>query len=151
MMDISEIIEENQHMLHASLEEKKISFKSEIPDGTIAYADKNMVNTIIRNLLINAIKFTSAGGNINISHKILDKYIAISVSDTGIGMEKEVMDKLFNFDQFYSSVGTGGESGTGLGLIVCYDFIKKHLSEISVKSKPGKGTTFTFTLPVKEI
>jgi len=149
-MGIFEVIDENQHMLHASLKKKEISFNSEIPEGTIVFADKNMVNTIFRNLLNNAIKFTSDGGIITISHDIIDKYIAINISDNGIGMEKEVIDKLFHLEQFYSTKGTGGESGTGLGLIVCHDFITKHMGEISVKSEPGEGSTFTFTLPIKK-
>ena len=110
-----------------------------------------MVNTILRNLLNNAIKFTPEKGTINISHEIQDQYISIHISDNGIGMEQEVIDRLFKFDQFYSTSGTGGESGTGLGLILCHDFIRKHKGDISVRSNPGTGSTFTFTLPLQEI
>ena len=149
-IDISGIIEDNRHMLNASLKKKGLSFSNKIPEGIIVHADKNMVNTVVRNLVNNAIKFTREGGSIRISHEMVDRYIAIHVTDTGVGMEEEVMDKLFNLENFYTSAGTAGETGTGLGLIVCKEFVKKHSGEISVKSRPGEGSTITFTLPADQ-
>ncbi len=119
--------------------------------GTInIFADPNLLQTIIRNLLSNAIKYTNQGGTATISSKETNGYVEISVSDTGIGMPPEALEKIFRIDTKYSTSGTAKESGTGLGLILCKEFVEKHGGKISVESKVGKGTTFTFTLPIKQ-
>ena len=146
-VDLFEIIDEINHMLLASFKKKDITFSNEIPEGTLVFGDKNMISTIVSNLVNNATKFTPDGGSIKVFHEATDQDITIHISDTGIGMEQKVIDKLFNLDQFYSTTGTDGESGTGLGLIVIHEFVKKHNGTISVKSKPGKGSTFSITLP----
>lgn len=143
---LSHIIDENLQIFHVSMERKNITFTSEIDANTIIYADKNMTDTVIRNLLNNAIKYTPDGGSIFITCKDEGKFIAVSITDTGIGINPEDLPKLFYLEEFHTTQGTEGEAGTGLGLIICKDFIQRNGGEISVVSKPGKSTTFTFTL-----
>lgn len=119
--------------------------------GTIhIYADPNLLKTILRNLLSNAIKYTDKGGKVTISSKPTDESVEISVTDTGVGMTSEAVEKIFRIDTKYSTPGTAKETGTGLGLILCKEFVEKHGGKIWVESEVGKGTTFTFTLPVKD-
>ena len=113
-----------------------------------AYADKNMVNLIIRNLISNAIKFTDNQGVITIQCADAgNTMLAISIADTGIGISDDNIAKLFRIDEYFSTSGTAGEGGTGLGLIICKEFVEKNKGAISINSEPGVGTTFTFTLP----
>jgi len=107
-----------------------------------------MVDTVIRNLTSNAIKFTAAEGTVTIDGRNQDGVCEISVSDTGVGMTPEQVDKLFSIGDKNSTKGTGGESGTGLGLLLCKDLLEKCNGSMVVQSKPGKGSTFTITLPV---
>ena len=109
-----------------------------------------MIHTIIRNLLSNAIKYTDQGGKINISSKIQDSYIEITVSDSGAGIKPENIKRLFRLDENFSTKGTAEETGTGLGLILCKEFVKKNGGEIWVKSTYGKGSDFTIKLRTKE-
>jgi PAS domain S-box-containing protein len=139
-------------LLEQAAEKKSISVQNNIQEEIYIDADKNMVLTIFRNLISNAIKFTPIKGQITVDANIkADKkkknYVEISVSDTGVGINKETLSQLFLLSGNVSSKGTEGEEGTGLGLILCKEFVKKHGGEISVKSKEKKGTTFTFTLP----
>jgi two-component system sensor histidine kinase/response regulator len=106
-----------------------------------------MVDVIIRNLLSNALKFTPAGGSIELSVQSQADVIALVVADTGIGMDQAQIEKLFRIDVKESRKGTAGEEGTGLGLILCQELAAKNGGKIWVKSEVGKGTTFTFTLP----
>ncbi len=115
----------------------------------IIYADIDMLKTILRNLISNAIKFTNEGGIININAVELSGNITISVSDNGIGIEPENLCKLFDISQVYTTTGTAKELGTGLGLILCKNFIEKHGGKIWVESEVGKGSQFTFTFPVQ--
>lgn len=149
MINLIRIINENYQMANAGLQNKHINFIK--PDGEeiLVFADYNMVNTIIRNLLSNAIKFTADGGTITISATPKDKMIELSISDTGIGMSKENLEKLFKLDEFHTTEGTSGESGTGLGLIISREFALRHGSELDVQSKKDKGTTFSFKLPTE--
>ncbi len=137
-------VKELQH-LHAS--NKGIKFIDEVSDSTSVLADKNMLNTVIRNITSNAIKYTSHGGSITFRDTIEKGTVIIEISDTGIGMPEEKMKALFQLDKVSSTAGTEGETGTGLGLIVCYDFMLKNHGSINVSSQPGKGTTFVLTLP----
>jgi PAS domain S-box-containing protein len=147
---LSQIINDTMHVLNASIQKKDLIFNSEIQMGIFVYVDKNMIETVIRNLVNNAIKFTPAGGKITISVKDKDNFLAISVSDTGVGIKPEDLSRLFQFEDFHTTAGTAGELGTGLGLIICHEFIKKHGGEILVTSESGKGSIFTFTLPKSE-
>jgi signal transduction histidine kinase len=132
-------------------ETKKIELINEIPDELDITADTNMITTVLRNLLSNAIKFTPPLGKIIISVKkaVLNdkKSVTISVSDTGIGIPNENLSKLFKIGESVSTKGTWEEKGTGLGLILCKEFIDKHKGNIWVESSEGKGSTFFFTIP----
>jgi PAS domain S-box-containing protein len=126
---------------------KKIEFTYTIDNSIVVMADTNMLSTIIRNLVSNSIKFTNPGGSIILTAKKLNGFIEFSVSDTGIGIEKESLDKLFTIGNNESRKGTANEGGTGLGLLLCKEMIAKHDGEIRVKSEINKGTTFSFTIP----
>jgi signal transduction histidine kinase len=111
-------------------------------------ADKNMIKTIVRNLISNAIKFTRRNGKVEVKALIYNRHVEISVSDSGIGMTKESIAKLFRLDGNPSTRGTENEKGTGLGLFLCKEFIEKHGGKIWVESEPGKGSVFRFNLPL---
>jgi signal transduction histidine kinase len=126
---------------------KEINIVNEIPDDQFLVADKNMLSTILRNLISNAIKFTPNGKSIKISVANMGDNIKISVQDEGTGIQEEDLPKLFNSLSPLSSYGTQGEKGSGLGLLLCKDFIDRHNGIIEVNSIWGKGSTFSFTLP----
>lgn len=146
--DIAETFDEVIHALRLSAKAKRLDIKNNLTKAAFVYADKDMINLVLRNLISNAIKFTPEKGQIFIRVTEHDTYTEISVEDTGIGISKETLDKLFK--EFYSSNGTSNETGTGLGLMLCKEFLAKNNGTISVKSAKGKGSTFTFTLPVAE-
>ena len=132
--------------------QKNIKLINSVTADIHVFADGNMASTILRNLISNAIKFTSSGDKIEItSEQIAENVVKVNISDTGIGMEKEVMDKLFRLDVHHTSLGTANEKGTGLGLILCKEMVEKNGGHISVTSIIGEGTTFSFTLPIAHI
>jgi signal transduction histidine kinase len=117
-------------------------------EDTTVSGDRNMIQLVCRNLLMNAVKFSNPGSVITCCVKNLDeKSVLFSIQDQGIGMSKEKIKTLFNVQQNESSNGTNGEKGTGLGLVLCYDFILKQGGKIWVESQPLNGTTFYFTIP----
>ena len=116
---------------------------------TTVYADKYMISTVMRNLISNAVKFTKSGGKITISVAKDQNVMVISVTDTGLGISKESIGKLFHLDQNISTSGTENEKGTGLGLILCKEFVEKHAGSIWVESELEKGSAFYFTIPDK--
>jgi signal transduction histidine kinase/ligand-binding sensor domain-containing protein len=146
--DVSEIINEELFLLNDPAAKKNVELISSLPANLFVCADKNMFKTIIRNLLSNAIKFTPKNGKVEVGASINGKYTEISVSDTGIGMSKETLTKLFRIDGNLSTPGTENEKGTGLGLLLCKEFIEKHGGKIWVESEIGKGSTFRFILPL---
>jgi len=111
-------------------------------------ADLNIFRTVLRNLISNAIKFTSPDGHISISAEKKEQSILIAVSDNGIGMDEKVMDKLWEIKNDYTSKGTNGETGTGFGLKLCKELVERHGGKIWAESVPGKGSKFIFSLPV---
>ena len=125
---------------------KGIEFTYIIDNSFFVKADKNMLNTIVRNLVSNAIKFTNPKGKIMLSTEIINGFIEISVADTGIGIEKRIIDNLFVVEKSTSKKGTANEEGTGIGLLLCKEMIEKNGGTIQVKSEPGKGSTFSFTI-----
>lgn len=146
MQDLSTIIIETIKFFDPDIKKKNITIKSHIKPGTLAYFDFSMITIVIRNLVSNAIKYSNENSEINLDIKDdEDKYI-ICVKDNGIGIESENIEKLFRIDMNYSAPGTQNEKGTGLGLILCKEFIDKHEQEIMVSSKPGTGSEFSFTL-----
>ena len=144
LKNIKEIIE----ILSPSAILKNISINVEPTEKTIVYADQNMLQTILRNLISNGIKYTKQGGYVNISAKSFDQYIKIAVTDNGVGIDEKIKQNLFKVGEPVTCAGTEGESGTGLGLIICKEFVEKHGGEICVESEPNKGSEFKFTIPV---
>ncbi len=146
-LQMNEILDQNIEFLKASAKKKSINLFSELNSDLKVYADKNMVNTILRNLISNAIKFTNNNGEIKVSNEELTRHVQITVEDTGIGINQKDLEKLFKLEEFHTTSGTSGESGTGLGLIICKEFVEKNGGSIRVESIPGKGSKFIFTLP----
>ena len=131
-----------------SSKNKEIEIKCDVDEDLIAFADRNMTQTIIRNLVSNAIKFTNNDGNIWISAKaILGNNIEISIKDSGVGMNREIIENLFKLHINKGRAGTKGEPSTGLGLMLCKEFVEKHNGRIWADSEEGIGSTFYFTLP----
>ena len=134
-------------LLGQTARDKNIIIDNVIERNTFLTADKNMINSIIRNLISNAIKFCNRGGHIVISSAELDGFTEIIIKDNGIGMDEAQVRNLFNIDKNISTKGTANESGTGLGLLLCKEMIEKHGGHISVISEPGKGSEFRFAIP----
>ncbi len=147
---INDLIKENIDLLESTASNKNIKIYPEIGSDLFVYADKNMIRTVIRNLISNAIKYTNQGGFIKISANKKNKFCKINVADNGIGISAKNIDKLFKIDESYTTVGTEREKGTGLGLILCKEFVEKNRGTICVKSVLSKGSTFSFTLPLPE-
>ncbi|MFD1293804.1 sensor histidine kinase [Lutibacter holmesii] len=126
---------------------KNITIDYTTLNGTIIYADKDMIHAVLRNLVSNAIKFTNHGGTINIYAKQHYSNIEITVSDTGVGIPANTTPKLFDISHKISTKGTANEKGTGLGLLLCKEFVEKHNGKIWVESELGKGSDFKFTIP----
>lgn len=144
--NVKELIEQNLYFLKMSSESKNLNIQTDITYSQ-AYIDNQMINTVIRNLLSNAIKFSENDGTINISCKSENDQILIKIKDDGIGISPQDQKRLFKIDQYYSTTGTEGETGTGLGLIICKEFVEKNKGKITVESKLGKGTVFSVYLP----
>jgi len=145
-IDLHKIVDENIQLLSA-VQTKKISLINNIPTPAIAFADSNTSNLVIRNLMTNAIKFTNDGGEVLINAEEQEKYWVVSVRDNGVGMNSDVLKILFDKTAPYTTRGTANEKGTGLGLILCKEFVEKNGGKIWVESNPGSGSTFFFTLP----
>ena len=143
-----EIFEDISKLYKNQLKEKNIDLISNFSEDLKIVADFNIIETVLRNLVGNAVKFTENGEIIIIAAKIRDNF-EICIKDTGIGIEKSKLDKLFTVEQVKSSEGTHGEAGTGLGLIICKEFIEKCGGKINVTSELGKGSTFTIILPAE--
>ncbi len=146
-IDIAEIARSTINFLSITAEKKRIKLKNKIENHTVVYADRNMITTVMRNLISNAVKFTQNDGEVKVNASEKEDMIEICVTDNGVGMNKETLGKLFRIDTYHSTSGTSGESGTGLGLIICKEFIEKHGGKIKVVSEEKKGSTFSFTLP----
>ncbi|MDM8549088.1 hybrid sensor histidine kinase/response regulator [Desulfobacterales bacterium HSG2] len=146
-IDLHNLVSANVVFFQKNAEQKKIRVSHSVEPGTNVQADLNMTDTILRNLISNALKFTPANGEVSISAENEGELVRVSVSDTGIGMSDENMSKLFRIEGYFKSVGTAGEKGTGLGLILCKEFAEKNGGTLWVESEEGNGTTFTFSLP----
>jgi two-component system sensor histidine kinase/response regulator len=140
------IIDYNLRALEAQANRKNIHLSSWVGDISVV-ADQNMFNTVIRNLLSNAIKFTPAGGSVTISAEEQDHRVEISISDTGVGIKPKDIDKLFQIDVRHTTLGTAQEQGSGLGLLLCQEFIDKNGGTLGVESEWGKGSRFYINLP----
>jgi len=146
---IKEIINWNIHLLSPVAFSKSIDISLNAPEELSVYIDKNSIDLVVRNLISNAIKFTHKRGNIVISISDAGDFVEVEVADNGVGIPKEVVKTLFTSNTFYTTQGTDRESGSGLGLVMCRDFVEKNGGKIRVESIPGQGSKFIFTLPKK--
>jgi signal transduction histidine kinase/Tfp pilus assembly protein PilF len=145
--DMYELVGENMMMQQERARMKEIRLVNKLDPRLFVYADYNMITTVMRNLLSNAIKFTRPGGRVEIGYSEWDSQWEICVKDDGKGISAENRKKLFQPDQVYSEEGTDQEKGTGLGLLLCKEFVNKNGGDIHVSSVPEEGSTFSFTLP----
>ena len=145
--DMLDIIEKTVHLSEEMANTKEIILKSEVREPFPVYADKDMMMTVMRNLISNAIKFTPGFGQVVINAVYAETHAEIAVADTGIGIAKKDLDRLFAADYSLVRRGTDGEKGSGLGLILCREFVEKNRGRIWAESEVGKGTVFRFTIP----
>ncbi|NPD48120.1 PAS domain S-box protein [Lentimicrobium sp. S6] len=153
---VADLCNETVDLLQTIAGQKSITLKNEIPPKAIVFADNAMISTVIRNLISNAVKFTKSGGKIMVSAHEKQNELIISVSDSGVGIPKDRIEKLFILSESYSTAGTNKEKGTGLGLILCKEFIEKNGGRIWVESDPDRksgagGSIFYFTIPTKPL
>jgi signal transduction histidine kinase len=148
VLQLKKIIEENIQLHEGSISKKNIHLFYDISNEIMVYADDNMLHTIIRNLISNAVKFSYEGGRIRVEVTDFNiDFYSIAIIDEGIGISESDMDKLFQIDVKHSTVGTSKEKGTGLGLIICREFIQQNGGMIIVESKLGVGSKFSITIP----
>lgn len=141
---IGEVISQLEHSAY----QKSLKIYNNVASETMVYADVNMLSTIFRNLISNAVKFTPNGGNVSIDAAPQDNdRIKFTITDTGIGISLENIEKIFSVDTQYSTSGTNNEKGTGLGLIICKDFVEYHKGKLNIESQLNKGTSISFTIP----
>jgi two-component system sensor histidine kinase/response regulator len=148
-VELGSIINEVTELFKDSASQKSINIYKNLPQNTLVYADKAMIGCVLRNLLSNAIKFTHTGGEIRIGANQLETEIRVSLADNGLGMKKAAINNLFQIEKSHSTLGTHQEVGTGLGLLLCKEFIDMHKGKVWVTSEMGKGSVFYFTLPLK--
>ncbi|MDB5013065.1 MAG: hypothetical protein JWQ25_1267, partial [Daejeonella sp.] len=145
-INVHELVIKNIHLAQIQITNKNISCRIDVDISHTIFADYQMINTVIRNILSNSIKFTSVGGEIVLHSEEAKNHVLIIITDNGIGMSAQQMENL-NHPKSQNSVGTSGETGTGLGLQICRDFIKVNNGELDIQSIPEKGSTFTIKLP----
>jgi signal transduction histidine kinase len=138
---------ENISLVKSQAVKKNIELSYPVTDPVMVKADIRMIDTILRNLLTNAIKFTEQGGQVVVSAAEKDSHVEVMVKDTGIGIEQENISRIFDLDNKYTRRGTQKERGSGLGLALCKEFAEKHKGTIQAFSAAGKGSSFIFTLP----
>jgi two-component system sensor histidine kinase/response regulator len=146
-IELQAIVNETIELLTNSAKQKDIVITNKIPEKLIVFADKTMIGTVLRNLVSNAIKFTNTGGHVTLTAQQVDDNLLVSVLDNGVGIRKEAIPNLFLIEESKSTSGTEKEIGTGLGLMLCKEFIEKHGGRIWAESEVGVGSTFKFTLP----
>lgn len=144
-IDLSKQIEETMAVLRLQADAKNVYLNNKASKPVYVFADKDVLNLVLRNLLSNAIKYTPENGAVSVETADLEVGVEVSIQDTGVGMPKEVLHKLSE-SSFYTTKGTANETGTGLGLMLCREFLKKMGSRMYIESEEGKGSTFSFTL-----
>lgn len=146
------VVDESITMVLEPAKFKGIEINCNIPDDVVVFSDTNLLQTVIRNLVSNAVKFTPKGGKVSLSAKATtDSNIEISIQDSGIGMNQALLNDLFKLDVKTTRKGTNGEPSTGLGLLLCKEFVEKHGGQIRAESEVGIGSTFRFTLPCRQL
>lgn len=146
---LDEILKNNTELFYETAKQKNINILLDVDNNIFIYADKFMLDTIIRNLISNSIKFSNRGNNVLVNGKITDNHIEICVKDNGIGMDENILNDLFKIDKRTSRKGTEKEMSTGLGLILCKEFIDKLNGKIEITSKENAGSEVKVSLPVK--
>lgn len=146
--NIFEVIEEVTSLKNSQFKSKSLTCINNVDKDLNIYADKDMIKTVLRNLITNAIKFTHDGGSVTLSSKVENDSAIVTVKDTGIGISENEIKHIFDIDKFQSTAGTRNETGTGLGLVLCQEFITKNSGKIWVESEVDKGSSFSFELPL---
>jgi signal transduction histidine kinase len=146
-LNVKNLIDEEFENFISAATHKLISLNHSISENLHVSADIDMFKTILRNLISNAIKYSFIGGEVTINATELKQFVEISVEDTGIGITQKDRKELFRRNEIHTTRGTNNESGTGLGLILCKEFVEKHGGTIRIESEPGKGSRILFTLP----
>ena len=150
--DLSEIVSQSIDIIYQRYKEKGIEIINEVRKGEKVYADEKMISSILRNLLSNAVKFTNKGGRVIVKSKHLDNgTIEVSVQDNGVGIPASDVKRLFRIEERVSNKGTNNEPSTGLGLLLCKEFIEMHGGKIWAESEEKKGSVFYFSLPVNNV
>ncbi|MGD8779146.1 MAG: PAS domain S-box protein [Ignavibacteria bacterium] len=149
-LEVAQIVDEIFDLLKVAAAKKQIKLQNKVLHSLQVTADEEMINTVFRNLITNAIKFSNRDGIVSVSAKEEEEFAEICVSDNGIGMDKNTIDNLFKLEATHSQPGTENETGTGLGIILCKEFIEKHGGTIGVESETGQGSKFYFTLPLRK-
>jgi signal transduction histidine kinase len=164
-VDLSAQVTTSIEVLQGMADKKEITLQNQVAPDIIVFADENMLDSVIRNLISNALKFTPSAGTVTVTAREVPldglvegeigqpqlppaTFVEISVADTGVGINPKDLGKLFKFNTLHTTYGTAHEKGTGLGLIICKEMIEKHGGQIWVESEEGQGTTIKFTLPL---
>ena len=147
-LSLSDIVEQTFRLLKLGSEHKNIILENNVGEDTSVYADLNTIKTVLRNLISNAIKFTPVNGKIKVNATTKNNSVIVEVQDNGQGIPKSDISKILNPNEHYSKLGTEKEPGTGLGLILCQNFVRKNGGTLKIKSTEGKGSTFYFDLPI---
>jgi signal transduction histidine kinase len=145
------IVEDTRILLNQNARIKNINLRNKLGHQSFVWGDDAMLQSLVQNLISNAIKFTPSGGSIEFSENRFDNHIEFIVSDTGVGIKEKDIEKLFRIDLSFTTKGTQQEKGTGLGLALCNEIVNIHGGEIKVESKIGEGTKIIFTLPKPKI
>ena len=148
-LPLNDLISREIEHIKPVADQKHIALSSNVEGEIMIEVDENMLVTVIRNLISNAIKFTHPKGSIVVEASETTDFVNIVISDTGIGMNDTILSNLFTIDKGYTSAGNQNERGSGLGLIICKEFVERHGGTISVQSEPGKGSQFHISLPHK--
>ncbi|MGE0088893.1 MAG: ATP-binding protein [Bacteroidales bacterium] len=147
IVTLKPVVENTIDLLMMNIKNKKLKVSIEVNGECKAFADENMITTVIRNLLSNSIKFSNINGLIKIKADCINEQVTVSIIDNGVGMRKEDQEKLFRINKHHTTQGTSNEAGSGLGLILCKEFVERNGGKIWVESDLNKGSTFSFTLP----
>lgn len=144
-----ELVNDAFNLLKSQADKKEVQLENRVPEDLKLIADKNMIGTVLRNLLSNSLKYSNTNGTIKVAASITDSYIRCTITDTGVGMSDNKVKTLFSLSDVTSTPGTHNEKGTGLGLILCKELIEKHKGTIGLRSELGKGSSFWFEIPIQ--
>jgi len=144
---MGELVRETMNLFHSGADQKEIKTSVAVPDDLTAYADRDMINTVVRNLVNNAVKFTPRGGSVSVTGTRRGELVEVTVADTGVGMDSSETKDLFSLAGHRSRSGTEGERGSGLGLLLAHDYVIRNQGTLTVESNPGEGSRFTFLIP----